>query len=64
MELSWIELKKLLDLVENIASPQVILIKRQHMRDEKDGYDFRVRTHYRYKDKTTLTASVAGNVNA
>ena len=60
MELSWVELQRLLDKVENFVDPKVIHISRQHLRDDKSGYDFSVKTHYRYRDKTTLTASVVG----
>ena len=64
MEISWVELQRLLEKVENVVEPQVIQIKRQHLRDDRRGYDFNVKTHYRYSDKTILTASVAGNSNA
>lgn len=63
MEVSWIELQRLLQKVENEMEPGIIQIKRQHQRDDKRQYDFNVRTHYRYKDLSILTASVAGNLN-
>ena len=64
MEVSWIELAKLLDRVEEKTAPKVIKIKRQHIRDDKYGYDFTVKTHYRYKDLSILTASVMGREDA
>jgi hypothetical protein len=64
LELSWVELQRLLEKVEQaVVEPRVILIKRQHLRDDKLGYDFNVKTHYRYSDKTILTASVAETAN-
>lgn len=64
MELSWVELQKLLEKVEGVVDPKVILIKRQHRRDETISYDFSIQSHYRYSDSTILTASVAGKENA
>ena len=63
MEYSWIELQRLLKKVEDEMEPGIIQIKRQHLRDDKREYDFNVRTHYRYKDLSILTASVAGKMN-
>ena len=60
LEISWIELSKLLDKIEKETEPQTIIVKRQHLRDDRNGYDFSLRTHFRYGDYSILTASVTG----
>ena len=61
MEISWIELSRLLEKIEDELEPQKIVVKRQHLRDDRKGYDFSVKTHLRYGDYTILTASVFGD---
>ena len=62
---SWVELQKLLTKIEDSTnSASVIHIKRQHLMDDRSGYDFRVSTHRRYNDKSILTASVAEDTHA
>jgi hypothetical protein len=64
LELSWIELRQLLEKIEReVDDPKKITIKRQHLREDKTKYDFNVRVHYRYNDYTILTAKVKAGVS-
>jgi hypothetical protein len=56
---SWIELSKLLKKIEdNVINPKKIVIRKQHLREDKREYDYSIRTHYRYGDFSVLTAQV------
>lgn len=61
MMLSWVELTKLLNKIENENEEplQRIQIEQAHLRQDKD-YDVSIRSPFRFGDFTILAAKIEG----